>query len=863
VEVIGVLIGLAILGLMAIGLIMGPVAWFRASRLEGRIRDLEADLHSLEARVSVLRRAASAAADTAAPADAAKPAPAPMAAPPETPAAAARAPQPERAATPPPPATGRSLGPPLATRPSPPSAPPQAPPPPRPTAPPVDFATNLGPKLLVATGALAFIVFLGLFVKYAWDNDWVGPTGRVLIGAVVGLGLLATGLRLLNKEYRPLGQGLAAAGLVGLYTSAYGAHGFYDLIPRTAAGVLMLGITASAVALAARLDTRLLASLAWVGAYLVPFLLSTGEDKAISLYLYLALLAAGALVLDHRRPWPETVPLAMAGTFVLYTGWYGQFFRPERFEVAALGIVLFTALFALGMARKERGSGVAAVFGLAAFGLTVLAGGADRPAALLVLSLALAGAALWAARTLGTVLSFVAAIGVALPFACWALAHYRPESFGLAAAWLVGALLLFVVPPLAKSAPVELEGVVLAGGSLAAVVLCAQTNRPLPILGLLLAQAGIALLARYRWAWAYVAGVAGAALSVFAWWQRYFDPAEATQAYLIAVPVAGVYLLAFLIRGLRTPLPLAWPDLAAHVLNAAFLWTVLYNTLSVTEPGLLGGVAVGLAAVYLAAGLAVLRQRTDDAGQARVLLALAAMFVTLAIPVQLGLHGITIGWALEGVVLLAIGRKFESSWARAGAYGVLGLAVLRLLVRHLPLHPGAFLPVFNPAFGTWLFVIAALGAALLVARDARRRGLTPDRELWPVLAGLALLMLFGLLTAETRDTFQQQAAVAESRMDAAAAQAARRAGGLAVSVLWTVFATALLSAGLLVRSHALFYTAYGLFGLTAAKVVVWDLAQSSLPYRMLSFLALALLLLAGAFLNLRFRERLAPPPSAT
>ena len=86
----------------------------------------------------------------------------------------------------------------------------------------------------------------------------------------------------------------------------------------------------------------------------------------------------------------------------------------------------------------------------------------------------------------------------------------------------------------------------------------------------------------------------------------------------------------------------------------------LYNTLSATAPGLLGGVAVGLAAVYLAAGLGVLHQRPDDSGQARVLLALAAMFVTLAIPVQLGLHGITLGWALEGVVLLALGRRFES-----------------------------------------------------------------------------------------------------------------------------------------------------------------------------------------------------------
>jgi uncharacterized membrane protein len=856
VEVIGVLVGLGFLGLFVLALVGGLVAWLRSSRLEGRLRDLEADVRALDGQVHALRRAAV----QSPPADAAQ---APVT-PTSAEAASARVPvaaaPPEAGPMLPPPRPGvaaRRLAPPVPPRPA---APPS---PPRPPSPPQDFATNLGPKLLVGTGALAFVVFLGLFVKYAWDNDWVGPTGRVLMGAVIGLGLLATGLRLLGREYRPLGQGLAAAGLVGLYTSAYGAHGFYDLIPRWAAGGLMLGITASAVLLAGRLNTRLLAALAWVGAYLVPLLLSTGEDKALSLFLYLALLAAGALVLDHWRPWPETVPLAMAGTLVLYTGWYARFFRPERFETAAFGVVLFTALFALGMARKERAEGLAAVFCMAAMGLTVMAGGTDRPGPLLVLSLGLAAAALWTARRFGWGLSAVAALAVALPFATWSIAHYQADDFGVAAAWIVGALLLFAVPLAGEAVPVALEGLVLAGGGLASALLCLQSDRPVSILGLLLAQAGVAVIARQRWSGAYVVGVASAAVSVLAWWSRYFEPSRAADAYMLSVPVAGVYLLAFLVRGLRGAMRLELPDAVAHPLNAFFLWTVLYNTLSATRPDLLGVVATALAAVYLAVGLLFLRRRRDDPAQARVLLGLAAMFVTLAIPVQLGLHGITLGWAVEGVVLLALGLRFATPWARAGGYVVLGLAVLRLLARHLPLHPGGFTPVFNPAFGTWLLVIGALGAALLVTREARRQKLAPDQQLWPILACLALVLLFGLLTAETADAFRQRATLAQAGGDLAAAEGARRGGGLAVSVLWTVFATALLSAGLFARSHALFYSAYGLFALTAAKVVMWDLAQFSLPYRMLSFLALALLLLAGAFLNLRFRERLAPPPHAT
>jgi uncharacterized membrane protein len=130
-----------------------------------------------------------------------------------------------------------------------------------------------------------------------------------------------------------------------------------------------------------------------------------------------------------------------------------------------------------------------------------------------------------------------------------------------------------------------------------------------------------------------------------------------------------------------------------------------------------------------------------------------------------------------------------------------------------------------------------------------------------LLAPLALALLFGLLTGETQAAFSRAAREAASAGDAEGALRARRQGGLAVSVLWTVFATGLLSAGLGLRSRPLFYAAYALFAATAAKVVLVDLATLPTLYRMLSFLALGVLLLAGAWLNLRFRERLFAPGS--
>jgi uncharacterized membrane protein len=827
-ALIGIVL-LALLLLAVVGPVLALVSFSRAATLRAQVEILAAQVAALEARLG-------SATPPRRPVPAIVPAPSveppPAAVPPPSP------PPPPRADIPPPPAMPPSVRP--------------------------DFATNLGPKILVAAGALAFVVFLGLFVKYAWESNWVGPAGRVLMGAAMGLALVAGGVRLMGREYRPLGQGLAGAGLAGLYVSAFGAHGFYALISREAAGLLMVAITVNAVLLAARLDARLLATLAWVGGYLTPLLLSTGEDKAVALFAYLALLDAGALVLDRKKPWPETMPLAMVGTLVLYLGWYDRFFRPERFEVAAAGIVLFTALFALGMARKERGLGLGAVLSLGALGVAALAAGADRPAALLVLSFGLAGAALRLAAGRSRGLSLVAVLALALPYMTWSGNHYHPEGFGIAAAWVTGGALLLVAASASglSPAPLPLEPFALLGGGVAAIVLAGATDKPALLLPFLLALAAVAVLARRRWPWSEVAGVAAAALAVLSWFDRFYKAGRASEALSLALTVAGAYLLALVARGFVMRQRIGAPGIVAHLVAAGLAWTVLDRVLEASQPRMLGLAALALAGLYLAIGLVALRERREDLPQVRVTLGLAAAFLTLAIPVQLGLHGITLAWALEGLLLLGLGVRFGSALARVGGYGVLGLAVLRLFARHLPLHPAAFQPFLNPAFGTWLAVIVLLALGVRIARGTRADERSLDHALGALAGMAAVVLLFGLLTGETQATFAQRASLARAAGDAAAAEAAGLAGALAVSVLWTAFATGLLAAGLGLRSRALFYSGYALFAMTSAKVVMWDLATFETLYRMLSFLVLGALLMAGAYLNLRFRQRLLPETAA-
>jgi uncharacterized membrane protein len=877
-----VLVGLGLLVVLLVSPILSIVALVRSGRAEREVQELKRELAALRSRPAVreARAAAPPAWESAPVPRAPEPVPAPPDVPPAPVVAETPAPPVPEAAPPsfeappiePPPVAPPPVAPPpiSATGPLPPVEP-RRPVEPRfttrpatPSRPPVDFATNLGPRLLVAAGALAFVVFLGLFVKYAWENNWVGPAGRVLTGALTGVALVIGGLRLLDREYRPLGQGLAGAGLAGLYVSAFAAHGFYNLVPRPLAGFFMVAITAAGVLLAARLDTRLLAALAWIGGYLTPVLLSTGEDKALALYLYLALLNAGALVLDHKRPWGETLPLAATGTVILYGGWFSQHFTPEKFFVAALGLVLFTAMFAIGAARKEHALLPYAMVPLVTIGLVALTG-ADQPWPLMFMSLGVAGLAVWAARTRNVLLALFALGPASLPLMAWGASHYEDGDLFVVAAWLLAGVVMFVVPLFMErvGSPGFPALLAVAGAGFGSMIMAAETDRPAALLVHLLLLSAVAIVADRRFTGTELVGALGVAASVLAWAVQFHEEGRDGDLLMLALPLWAAFLVQRVARG-QLGDRAGLPALLTQVVVATMAWTALYNALYPGRASLLGFASVALAAAYLALGLAAWKRveavEETDRRYLRLMLGLAATFLTIAVPVQLGLHGITVAWAVEGALLVALGLRFQSGLTRMGGILVLGMATLRLFARHTPLHPEPdFVPLFNPAFATWFFVILVLAVGAELLRRSPERLLPGEQVVRYGLATVSLVLLFGLLTTETNSVFDHAAGTAMAAGDADAAVRAEFMGRMAVSILWTVFATGLLGSGLFLRSRPLFYAAYVLFAVTAFKVTVFDLEHQHPLFRMVSFLALGLLLLAGAWLNIRFRARMAAP----
>src|SRR5438309_6683495 len=120
--------------------------------------------------------------------------------------------------------------------------------------------------------------------------------------------------------------------------------------------------------------------------------------------------------------------------------------------------------------------------------------------------------------------------------------------------------------------------------------------------------------------------------------------------------------------------------------------------------------ALGLAAIYILLSRQVhARNLHPRASEILYLLHLAVAigFITVAIPIRLDAHWITIGWFIEAGVLLWIGNRVHSDFLNAFALGALVLGVARLLLVD-NFHTTQL--IFNLRMATYAVAVAVLGA---------------------------------------------------------------------------------------------------------------------------------------------------------
>ena len=198
--------------------------------------------------------------------------------------------------------------------------PPEAPgsPPPAPPRRGLDLEQRIGARWATWVGIVAILVAVALFLKWAFDNAYLGPAARVGLGLVAGLVMLGGGLLLHRRRDVPyLSEGLAGGGLGVLYLSLFAAHALYGLVGPTPAFVAMFAVTLLGTAVAVVSSRLITAVLAVLGGLLTPVLLQVDRADERNLLAYLLVLDALVLLTARFRTWPQLNRLAWLGTALL------------------------------------------------------------------------------------------------------------------------------------------------------------------------------------------------------------------------------------------------------------------------------------------------------------------------------------------------------------------------------------------------------------------------------------------------------------------------------------------------------------------------------------------------------------------
>jgi uncharacterized membrane protein len=235
--------------------------------------------------------------------------------------------------------------------------------------------SQLGAKVLSKVAVVLLLVGAAWFLKWAFDNRWIGPAGRVMIGLVAGVGVVLWSEHFRRQKMAAFSYALKAVGSGVLYLSLWASFHLYHLVPAPVAFAAMVAVTLWNGVMAWSQDAQVLAGYALLGAYMTPVLLSTGGNHEIFLFSYLLLIAAALLALLRSKPWALLMLFALPVTAVFYIGWYAQYFDASHaWLTAGFGVAMWAVFVAVPLVVEAPGvmAGVLAPLGAAVFGeLTV------------------------------------------------------------------------------------------------------------------------------------------------------------------------------------------------------------------------------------------------------------------------------------------------------------------------------------------------------------------------------------------------------------------------------------------------------------------------------------------------------------
>ena len=207
------------------------------------------------------------------------------------------------------------------------------------------FEVTVGSKWLNWVGVVLVTVGVMFFLKYAYDNQWIGPTGRIAIAALAGVAALVLGEKSRRHGYPVLFHGLTGGGLAIFYGCIFFSFQVYQLTGQTASFGASIAVTALAVTMAVVHDASAICLLGQLGGFLSPVLISTGQNRPVELFSFVTILNLATMACAYYKNWRNVNTLAFVGTWLLYVGWAETFYDAAQIGTALSFSSLFYLLF--------------------------------------------------------------------------------------------------------------------------------------------------------------------------------------------------------------------------------------------------------------------------------------------------------------------------------------------------------------------------------------------------------------------------------------------------------------------------------------------------------------------------------------
>ncbi|OGN91803.1 MAG: hypothetical protein A2Z75_08930 [Chloroflexi bacterium RBG_13_50_10] len=770
---------------------------------------------------------------------------------------------------------------------------PAKPPPPPPVkkapAKPREWEQILGGNWLARVGVVALIIGVAFFLKFAFDNNWLGPISRVILGVVAGLAMIGGGYYW-RKRYPTLAQAISGGGIALLYLSIFAAFNIFNLIPLYPAVGLLLLVSIGSAVLALRLNSMALAIIGILGAFSAPFILGTAASEAaqtgsgIQLLAYVIVVDLGVLALSTFRNWRWFNLLAIFGSLMTYGAWYFEFgdqagLLIQQLSITLIFIIFFgaTSLFHLIWRRPAQGFDYAlmVINATAYFGISYGLMHEDLREWMGSFTLLLA--------LLYGCLAYLAVLRGAENFRLSLFAR------GIALVFLTIAIPIQLGDKAWTTIALVAEGTVLMWLSLRLRIshFRGYSYAVFAIVAIRLMFFDTSIDMRHiqpvfneRFL-AFVVSIAAMYLTSYFCWKQQQEKGQKLgyPVFLVAAIIFSIWVIAAEVISYRhTPVTLQG-SLSLIVLLVLAGVTILYHVVWRRVPkvsdlvlmvigavayfgisGLLwedlrawmGSIYLVLALFYAGSAYTAIRRGAEYTRLGSFSLGIALVFLTVAIPVQLrDTAWTTIAWAAELVVLIWLSSALRLPQLRNYSYAVAIVMAGRLLIFDTSVNLHNFRPVLNERFLAFLVGIAAMYLAAYLLWRAQK---TLPKWRIPVTTFIVAANFFSLwlLSFEVWDYFGSQLALTPAESNTAIAL--RNAQNLSLTVLWTVYAVILLVIGIVKRWRLVRLGALALLAIPIIKVFVYDVFALERVYRIVAFVGLGLLLLISAYLYQRYSK---------